>query len=409
MIFVGYATHHAATGARLRQVAETMARELAERGGGLCVRLREVPTHGELLREMAMIAPGTLHELHLVTPGSVYGPVLGMPAWPEQLSRHEWRQLALPFASGARAVFHFSGSGRWFAPFFAQTFGVQAVGAAAALRFSRSPERHAWVPPGHSRQAPLYLSGVLQTCSPLAPAASEAAYRGYDAVAPLYDAAFADIRVRADEWRWLAQRLSAAQPLSVIDVGCGNGALLCQLAPRLRYGLGVDVSMPMVELARRNAERRGHAERLRFEAVSAPLLPAADRSVERVLSLLSFRYLDWEPLRREVLRVLRPGGRWLIVDMVRRRCPVWQLPALASSKLRTLAAARRHPGYGPALRRLVSDAHWQRMLGEHPMRSEHEVAAYLVSRFPRGKLEVLNVGLGSRVLAFDSGPLSGRG
>ncbi|MEY4545990.1 MAG: hypothetical protein RL685_2185 [Pseudomonadota bacterium] len=419
----GSAAEPAASGARLRQVAQTLARELAEREGsksGVSVRLRAVESQRDLLRELGALPVGSLRELHLVTPGSVYGPVLGTPEWPEQLSRHEWRQLRLPFAPGARAVFHFSHSGRWFAPFFAHTFGVEALGAAGELGLSSSPERRGWLSPGSSPQAPLYLQGALQSYLP-EPAgfqASDVAAEGgpgagrgagydagYDSVASLYDAAFADIRVRADEWGWLDARLRSSQPLRVVDVGCGNGALLCQLAPRLSQGLGVDVSAPMVELAGRNAKVRGYAQRLCFSVVTGPLLPLADQSVDRVLSLLSFRYLDWEPVRREVQRVLSPGGRWLIVDMVHSRCALAQLPALVSSKLRTLAAARRHPHYRAALRRLVGEVGWQHMLAQHPMRSEQEVSRYLSSRFPRGRWEVLNVGRQSKVLAFDSGPL----
>ncbi|MEY2936593.1 MAG: hypothetical protein RL033_7342 [Pseudomonadota bacterium] len=412
----GPAARHAASGARLRQVAETLARDLAQREGsksGVSVRLRALESQRELSSELGALPAGSLRELHLVTPGSVYGPLLGPPEWPEQLSRHEWRELRLPFAPGARAVFHFSHSGRWFAPFFAHTFGVEAQGAAGELRLSRLPERHAWLPPGYSPQAPLYLLGAFQSYLPeptgsrASTAAQASPAAGYDSVASLYDAAFADIRVRADEWGWLDGRLRSSQPLRVLDVGCGNGALLCQLAPRLQQGLGVDVSVPMVELARRNAQARGYAQRLRFSVVTGPQLPLADQSVDRVLSLLSFRYLDWEPVRREVQRVLSPGGRWLIVDMVHSRCALAQLPALASSKLRTLAAARRHPHYREALRRLVGEVGWQRMLAQHPMRSEQEVSRYLTSRFPRGSLEVLNVGRQSKVLAFDSGPLSG--
>jgi ubiquinone/menaquinone biosynthesis C-methylase UbiE len=285
---------------------------------------------------------------------------------------------------------------------------VEALGAAGELRLSRSPERHAWLPPGYSPQAPLYLRGAFQ--SHLPQAGHDTPYDApYDRVACLYDTAFADIRVRADEWAWLDARTRSSQPLRVLDVGCGNGALLCQLAPRLQHGLGVDVSGPMLERARRNAHAHGYAQRLRFERVTGPALPAGDQSVELVLSLLSFRYLDWEPLRREVQRVLSPGGRWLIVDMVQSRCALTQLPALASSKWRTLSASRGHPAYRAALQRLVSDADWQRMLAQHPMRSEQEVSRYLLSRFPRGELTVLNVGLASKVLAFDSGPLSGPG
>ena len=112
-LFVGYATRLAPHGDRLRQVAETLAHDLGRRDGtsscDASVRLCAVESQRELLQQLALLPAGSLRELHLVTPGSVYGPLLGKREWPEQLSRHEWRELRLPFTPGARAVFEAAG------------------------------------------------------------------------------------------------------------------------------------------------------------------------------------------------------------------------------------------------------------------------------------------------------------
>ena len=55
--------------------------------------------------------------------------------------------------------------------------------------------------------------------------------------------------------------------------------------------------------------------------------------------------------------------------------------------------------------RLTADPQWQEMIRYNPIRAQHEFVWYLESRFPGQKVEVLNVGWQSRVLAFDSGPL----
>ena len=46
------------------------------------------------------------------------------------------------------------------------------------------------------------------------------------------------------------------------------------------------------------------------------------------------------------------------------------------------------------------------MLRFNPMRAFHEYDWYLRSRFPRGTLEVLNVGRRAQVIAFDTGPFA---
>jgi SAM-dependent methyltransferase len=177
------------------------------------------------------------------------------------------------------------------------------------------------------------------------------------------------------------------------------------LAPELQRGIGLDASREMVTRARANAARRGWTDRLRFETLAGPTLPLADQSVDRVVSLLSFRYLDWDPIILEVQRVLRPGGRLLVIDMVQSPLRIWQTPALLFSKWRTLRAARRFGPYRRALSRLLADPGWAKMLAANPMRAEHELSWYLSSRFPKGRWEVINVGRSSKILAFDSGPI----
>src|ERR1044072_7080512 len=89
----------------------------------------------------------------------------------------------------------------------------------------------------------------------------------YNEVAELYDAAFTDIRVRQDEWKWLNDHLPTgslagtpgrdvrAPGIDLLDIGCGNGALLNALSDRLGSGVGVDESASILEKARaRNSE-----------------------------------------------------------------------------------------------------------------------------------------------------------
>ena len=72
-------------------------------------------------------------------------------------------------------------------------------------------------------------------------------------MAALYDQVFEDITVREDEWRWLDGRFPGRKPVRVLDIGCGNGALLLQLGERVESGVGVDASVGMIERARHRA------------------------------------------------------------------------------------------------------------------------------------------------------------
>lgn len=434
---IGYTTRYRGGGAQLQRAAEALARR--ERARGATVRCIPIERKHMLLQAFADIAVAgdRVAALHLLTHAGMYGPMFGTTAWPEQMSPAEWRATTIPFAPGAEAFFHACRTARWFAPFFARTFGVPAHGYHWYTTFSGRLDRYArprWRDPG----ADVYLVGFpgrtshglwasvgkyagLTAAEPLQrfepPAAADGAAAGsYDGVAALYDAVFDDITIRAAEVAWLEAHLHAAVATlpedpcrpdrgrpRLLDLGCGNGALLQRWAGRVGASVGVDGSAQMLEQARR---RNAHHPHLRFVHVDGPSLPLADASVDIAVSLLSFRYLDWDPLMRELRRVLVPGGRLLVVDMAAKAPTAAELPRLLADKVRTELHARRRPGYRRALAALVADPRWQAMLQYNPIRAWHEYAWYLQSRFPGRQVETLNIARTARVLAFDSGPIA---
>ena len=102
---------------------------------------------------------------------------------------------------------------------------------------------------------------------------------------------------------------------------------------------------------------------------------------------------------------MRPGGKFLIIDMVTVPVAVGEYPRLVSDKLRTMRQQKVNAKFDAALKRLVSHPHWKKMLEYNPIRSEHEMKWYLESRFPGQKMEILNMAWHSRIVAFDSGPV----
>jgi SAM-dependent methyltransferase len=88
----------------------------------------------------------------------------------------------------------------------------------------------------------------------------------------------------------------------VLEVGCGDGRLLAQIAG-VGSLVGVDLSPEMTA----RAGARGFA----VATAAAERLPLRDRSVDTVLSgFYSMRYVDLDAALPEVARVLRPGGRF---------------------------------------------------------------------------------------------------
>jgi len=418
-IWIGYTTLYRAGGPKFERAALTLAADKRREFPGLGVRCERLESKPEFLAAMQRLAADglLLRELHLIVHSGMYGPMFGTVAWPEQFSPHEWRSMTLPFAPGGEAFFHACRSARWFAPFFARTHGVPARGYHWYTSVSAAPDRFRWDGLA-GPDAPLYIFGipgrkshgvlgsvrkylglsapeVMQRFEPAPPAGDPS----YDSVAELYDRVFADIRVRSDEWRWLDARV--LRGARVLDVGCGNGALLRVLAPRIAGGIGVDASAKMIERARSHDDGDG---KLSFAVIDGPTLPLPDASVDVVISLLSFRYLDWDPIMQEFARVLAPGGRLLVVDMVAAPLGLRELPRLLRDKGRQFGQRLRHRRYYGHLAGMVGDRRWQDMLRYNPIRAVHELRWYFQSRFPGGSIETLNLGWHARVLAFDTGP-----
>lgn len=423
VILILYTTRYREGGPSFERAAKTMARQLRARHPEAEVRCERVESKAEVRAILAELrrTDRRIAQLHLVLHAGMYGPMFGTTRWPEQLSPHEWRTLPIPFADGAEAFFHACRSARWFAPFFARTFGVRSHGYHWYTAFSTDPERFRWPPPWRDPDAPLYVFGCpgnkshgrtasLRKYVGLQPAEPMRSFEpddiegraSYDAVAVDYDEVFDDIAVRHDEVRWIEARLDAlpGRP-RVLDLGCGNGALLQRLAPRIGGALGVDASAAMVERAR---QRCAGLPGVSLERIDGPTIPAADASFDVAISMLSFRYLDWDPLMVELRRVLRPSGRLWVIDMVDKPVELRQVPRMLLDKARTGAHALRVPGYRARLAAMVRTRPWQDMLRYNPMRALHEYEWYLGSRFPRGHMDTLNVGRRARIIAFDSGP-----
>jgi len=430
VIWVGYTTQYRGGSPAFAVAAQTMAERLRGENPRSEVRLVALVGKADFAAEMADLASQglSLDALHFVGHAGMYGPMFGSIEWPEQFSPHEWRTMAIPFAPGGRAWFHACRSARWFAPFFARTYGVTTYGNQNYTTVSADPERFVWAGRQPERRSELYLVATpgrkshglvgsvrkyagapvepMIECLPAPPNGTTS----YDRVAELYDRAYVDIRVREAEWAWVTRhadeaRLECGKPLRIVEIGCGNGALLRALDDRgdVATGVGFDDSAGMVERARERSEDR---ERLHFDRIQGPVIDQPDDSADVVLSFLSFRYLDWDPLMAEIRRVLAPGGRIWIVDMVARPVRPKELPLLARSTVHHLGVPRRRPDFARDVAALTSHPDWKTMVRHNPIRAEHEYRWYLESRFPGRNLEVLTVTMHQRVVAFDSGPLA---
>jgi demethylmenaquinone methyltransferase/2-methoxy-6-polyprenyl-1,4-benzoquinol methylase/phosphoethanolamine N-methyltransferase len=140
--------------------------------------------------------------------------------------------------------------------------------------------------------------------------------------APFYDACGWLMSFgRLPDLRKETLRIAGLQPgESILDVGCGTGSLTLmaaeQLGPDARVA-GIDASPEMIEQARKKASKK--KREVDFRVAPIEQLPYGDAEFDAVLSSLMLHHLPDDLKAQglaEVHRVLKPGGRLVVLDLL---------------------------------------------------------------------------------------------
>jgi ubiquinone/menaquinone biosynthesis C-methylase UbiE len=142
-----------------------------------------------------------------------------------------------------------------------------------------------------------------------------------DGMAPFYDK-FVQLLTLGKEKKARLETVELAHVRSgerVLEVGCGTGSLALAAAQRVGAAgevCGIDPAPKMIELAQRKAAKKELKVDFRIGVIES--LPYADHSFDIVLSSLMMHHLP-DDLKSvgmaEIYRVLKPGGRLVIVEL----------------------------------------------------------------------------------------------
>ncbi len=148
------------------------------------------------------------------------------------------------------------------------------------------------------------------------------AYKGIGMEGPIARWYATTTRKDLNEFKALARRMGngLAEGASVLELAPGPGYLAIELAKLgKQHVTGLDISKTFVEIARENGAQQG--VQVDFRQGDAARIPFGEGSFELILCRAAFKNFS-EPVKalREMRRVLKPGGKAVIIDL-RRDAP----------------------------------------------------------------------------------------
>jgi len=119
-----------------------------------------------------------------------------------------------------------------------------------------------------------------------------------------------------------AQACLESRPGRILDICCGTGDLATTIAKLADYSpeiTGADYSLPMLKIATAKAKMLSQGQNIRFIHADVGMLPFPNGSFDCIGISFAFRNLTYKNPETpkyldEILRVLRPGGRFVIVE-----------------------------------------------------------------------------------------------
>jgi len=126
--------------------------------------------------------------------------------------------------------------------------------------------------------------------------------------------------VPGKSWKGLAEALLRLMPPMVVaDLGAGDGSTALLLAQRATRVIAIDSSVKMIEVGRDSAARHG-IKNVDFRLGDMEEIPIADGEVELVFFSQSLHHaLHPERALQEAARIVAPGGRVVVLDLLKHR------------------------------------------------------------------------------------------
>ncbi|MEV8634244.1 methyltransferase domain-containing protein [Streptosporangium sp. NPDC051023] len=170
----------------------------------------------------------------------------------------------------------------------------------------------------------------------------------------------------------------------MLDVGCGIGAPALRLAGTCTAEItGISINKAQVDEANRRAASGGVADRVRFQYADALAMPFEDATYDAAWAFESLIHMDRIPALREISRVVKPGARLVVADLLQTGPLTPEEQELVRDGLERMSAS-------PILtedqyRELVAEAGWEIVefldVSKHAVKTQRRMIEAVETRY----------------------------
>ncbi|MDR3094350.1 MAG: bifunctional demethylmenaquinone methyltransferase/2-methoxy-6-polyprenyl-1,4-benzoquinol methylase UbiE [Bacteroidales bacterium] len=142
----------------------------------------------------------------------------------------------------------------------------------------------------------------------------------FDEIAPRYDLLNHALSFGIDRY-WRKKGIRSLQdicPAKILDIATGTGDLAIQACKMLKpaHIIGIDISDGMMQIGKEKVATVGLTDVISFEQQDCTAMNFADHSFDAAMIAFGIRnFADIDSGLREILRVLRPGGKLMILEL----------------------------------------------------------------------------------------------
>ncbi|CCD72180.1 Sterol 4-C-methyltransferase strm-1 [Caenorhabditis elegans] len=116
----------------------------------------------------------------------------------------------------------------------------------------------------------------------------------------------------------IAEKLELSENVHCLDIGCGIGGVMLDIADFGAKLTGVTIAPNEAEIGNEKFANMGISDRCKIVAADCQKMPFEDSTFDVAYAIYSLKYIpNLDKVMKEIQRVLKPGGKFIVYDLIK--------------------------------------------------------------------------------------------